>query len=60
VSLPSQESPAGIKLRLRVPEGNRIRSVTLDGESWGDFDPQEETVTLPSRLKGRVTLTVDY
>jgi hypothetical protein len=60
VSLPSRTSDARIKLRLRVPEGNRIQSVTLAGKAWAEFAPQEETVTLPAQAKGRVALTVYY
>jgi hypothetical protein len=60
VSLGSRNSPDAIKLRLRVPEGNRIQSVTRNGKSWTDFNPQEETVTLHPLLKDPVTLTVHY
>jgi hypothetical protein len=58
--LPSHNAPARIKLRLRAPEGERIRSVTLDGEPWTQFDPDEETVALPARSKIRTSLTVHY
>jgi hypothetical protein len=60
VSLASRQTPDLIKLRLRVPEGNRIQSVTLDGTSWSDFNPLEETVTLHSLPKDQVTLAVHY
>jgi len=60
VTLPAEKALEKTELRLRVPEGNRIRSVTLDNKSWSDFDAREETVTLPSRPKGRLGLTVYY
>jgi len=60
VRMASGKLPDAIKLRLRVPEGNRIQSVTLDGKLWTDFNPEEETVTLHSYLKEPVTLTVHY
>jgi hypothetical protein len=60
VDLPAKLSPPSVKLRLRVPEGRRIRAVVLDGKPWAQFDPQEETVTLPARGKGRMVLTVNF
>jgi hypothetical protein len=60
VELPSVSPAARIKLRLRAPEGHRIRSVTANGKPWEQFDTAEETVTLPPGSKGRVALTVSY
>jgi hypothetical protein len=48
------------KLRLRVPEGNRISSVKLDGKPWAQFDALEETITIPSNVGHKVSLTVFY
>jgi hypothetical protein len=60
VELPPTPPTARVKLRLRVPEGHRIRSVTANGKSWEQFDAEEETVTMPPGAKGRVVLTVRY
>jgi hypothetical protein len=60
VELPSVSPTARIKLRLRAPEGHRIRSVTANGKPWEQFDTAEETVTVPPGSKGRVALTVSY
>jgi hypothetical protein len=60
LELPSMPPATRVKLRLRVPEGHRIRSVTADGKQWEHFDAGEETVTVPSGVKGRVVLTVTY
>ena len=62
VNLPSTPSTsnARIKLRLRVPERQRIRSVQLNGKQWTDFDASEETVTLPAKAKGSLELNVSY
>jgi hypothetical protein len=51
---------ARVKLRLRVPEGNRIRTVTLNGNPWAQFDPEAETVLLPAGSRGKIALTVNY
>jgi aminopeptidase N len=58
--MPSAPPVAQVKLRLRVPEGHRIRSVTADGKRWEQFDAEQETVTVPPAAKGRVALTVNY
>jgi hypothetical protein len=60
LELPSVPPGARIKLRLRVPEGHRIRSVTANGKPWEQFNAEEETVTVPSGAKRQVTLTVNY
>jgi hypothetical protein len=60
VTLPPRASQAQIKLRLRVPEGNRMQSVTVAGKPWTSFAPQEEALTLPVGAKGRVALSAYY
>jgi hypothetical protein len=60
LELPSAPPAVRVKLRLRVPEGHQIRSVTANGKRWEQFDAAEETVTVPSGVKGRVLLTVSY
>jgi hypothetical protein len=60
VDLPGTPSPATIKLRLRAPEGHRLRSVMLQGGFSLAFDAREETVTLPPGATGRIALTVHY
>jgi hypothetical protein len=48
------------ELRLRVPEGNKISSVMLDGKPWTQYDAREETITLPSNAGKKVSLTISY
>jgi hypothetical protein len=60
LELPENPAPQETRLRLRAPEGKVIRSVTLAGRPWTRFDPQAETITLPSRAKGKFALTVNY
>ena len=38
---PSAPPSALVKLRLRVPEGHRIRSVTANGKPWDQFDAED-------------------
>ena len=52
--LPFRAGP--IKLRLRLPRDLRLQSATVDGKPWKDFDPAEESVTLPEGAKGRIVV----
>ena len=48
VAAPERRTPAEIVLHLRLPEGKRIASVTVNGAPHADFDADAETVTLPA------------
>jgi len=60
LKLPAKPVAARVKLRLRVPEGHRIRSVMAGGRPWSQFDPEEESVTLPSDARGKFEVVVSY
>jgi hypothetical protein len=47
-------------LRLRAPENAKIKSVILDGKPWTQFNPDEETITIPAGMSGTVHLTAQY
>jgi hypothetical protein len=51
--------PAALRLRLRLPGGNRISSVQLDGRRYSRFDRDAETIDLSGR-RGRLELVVAY
>ena len=51
---------AATKLRLRVPGGKVLRSVTLNGGSWTDFSPEQEIVNIPSGRQGKITVEASY
>ena len=59
VELPSRTVPKGVWLRFRHPRSLLIKSVTLNGEPWKDFDPDKEAIVLRG-LAGKVTVTADY
>jgi hypothetical protein len=60
VDLPAEPFDASVKVRLRVPERRQIRSVTVNNRPWKQFDPQEETITLPYKSSGKSSLAVSY
>jgi hypothetical protein len=60
VLLPAAPFPASVKLRLRAPDGKRLQSVTLNGRAWTAFDAAEESVTLPTKMSGKVAIAANY
>ena len=59
VKLPSSFS-AKTQLRLRAPEGAKLRSVTLNGKKWTEFNPDDETITIPAGMSGNINLIAEY
>jgi hypothetical protein len=49
ISPPRRSACRAIRLRLRHPEARPLRSVTVDGVPWREFDPAGEWITLPGR-----------
>ncbi len=60
ISLPASGFAAAVKLRIRVPQENTVRSVTVNGKPWTEFDPSQGTITLPPHLSGKVAATISY
>lgn len=52
--------PAKVELRLRTPLGNTMRSVKVNGRPWTDFSAERQTVTIPTRFKGEVSVEIAY
>jgi hypothetical protein len=55
LTVPRRLGSAALKLRLRLPNGERITSVTVGGRAFTRFDAASETVDLTG-LHGRVDL----
>ena len=55
-----QRLVATTKLRLRTPEKNLLKSVTVNGKQWSAFDAMGETITIPPRGASRVTIVARY
>ncbi|HTT19912.1 MAG TPA: hypothetical protein VMG82_13250 [Candidatus Sulfotelmatobacter sp.] len=51
---------AATKLRLRVPGGKTLRTVTLNGAPWSDFSPEQEVVSIPSGRDGMISIEATY
>jgi hypothetical protein len=57
VDVPSRTPVPQLRLRLRLPDGKRISSVTLNGLPYTRFGARSETIDLTGQ-KGRLTLVV--
>ncbi len=57
---PERTAPRQIVLRLRHPDGKRMKSVTVDGEPHRDFDPGKETITLTAVSGDSLTVQARY
>ncbi|HVZ32062.1 MAG TPA: hypothetical protein VG963_06545, partial [Polyangiaceae bacterium] len=60
LELPKSGLLAVTKLRLRAPGQARIKSVTLNGEPWTQFEPAGEIITIPSGTSGSVEVVARY
>jgi hypothetical protein len=59
VELPSRKAPATVLLRFRHPKSAPLKSVTVNGKVWKNFNAEEETLTLKG-LTGTVAVTAKY
>jgi hypothetical protein len=57
VNVPARTPPGTLRLRLRLPDGQRITGITRGGRAFHAFDPGTETIDL-SGLTGRIDLVV--
>jgi len=59
VEIPSRNPPATLFLRFRHPQALPIKSVTLNGGDWKDFDNNKEAV-LVKGVQGKATVVANY
>jgi len=59
IEMPSRKPPNIVLLRFRHPHGAPIKSVTVNGRPWSDFDRNEEVIRIKG-LKGAVSVRVSY
>ena len=51
--------PQAVYLRLRHPQAKAIRTVTVNGQPWTQFDRDKESVNLTG-MQGTVRVLVEY
>ncbi len=59
VEPPTRRASASLWLRLRHPRAAPIKSVTLNGRPWSDFDAAKEIIRWRG-LSGQVTIEAEY
>jgi len=59
VEMPSRKAPKEVVLRFRHPKSAPIKSVTVNGKPWTEFNKDKETITLKD-LTGTVVVTAQY
>jgi hypothetical protein len=59
VEMPSRKSQKEVVLRFRHPKSAPIKTVTVNGKPWTEYNKDQETITLKD-LTGQVTVTAQY
>jgi hypothetical protein len=59
VEMPPRESPQTVVLRFRHPQAVPMRTVTVNGRPWTDFDPVTEVIRLHDTI-GTVRIEAGY
>ena len=60
IQMPDRRSPKVLLIRLRHPQRKPLRSVTVNGENWPDFDVQNEWVRIKSPSQEHYSITASY
>jgi hypothetical protein len=60
IDMPDRARPRVLLLRLRHPQSRPIRSVTVNGGAWSDFDPQKEWVRIPDPGARHYSVVSEY
>jgi hypothetical protein len=59
IEIPSRNPPKSVVVRFRHPKSLPIKSATVDGKPWNDFDPQQEVLRLHD-MHGSVQVVAAY
>jgi hypothetical protein len=59
VEIPTRNPPKTVLVRFRHPKSLPIKSVTVNGAAWTDFDPAKEIIRLHD-VKGAVKVEAEY
>jgi hypothetical protein len=59
IDSPARTAPESIVIRLRHPDGKKIRSVTVNGVRHTDFDNAKDCIRI-SPAAGRITVRAEY
>lgn len=60
VEMPERARPSALLVRFRHPAGSKMRSVTVNGQAWNDFDGAKEWVRVPDPGAKKYSIVVHY
>lgn len=60
VEFAGKRRPSTVFIRMRHPDKKPMRSVTVNGAAWADFDIAKEWVRIPSPADTRLTVSASY
>lgn len=60
VQLTKRNAPKELLVRLRHPENKQIRSVTVNGKTWKNYDVKKEQVSIPAPVGEKFIITASY
>jgi hypothetical protein len=60
IAMPDRSHPRELLVRFRHPDGSVMRSVTVNGRAWTNFDAQKEWVRIPSPIEPKYVIEAHY
>jgi hypothetical protein len=60
INMPQGTARPSVKVRIRVPDNKKIKSVRINGKPWKDFDSAQDVVIIGPSFTGQVSLEVTY
>jgi hypothetical protein len=60
LEMASSRRPAAVLVRFRHPDQKPLRSATVNGAAWRDFDAGKEWIRVSSPMETRLTLSAHY
>ena len=60
VEMPTRTRPSTLLVRFRHAQGNPIRSVTVNGQNWTDFDATKDWVRIPAPAERTYSIIARY
>lgn len=60
VEMPGRTHPSNLLVRFRHPQGKQIRSVTVNGRNWTDFDAAKDWVRIPAPSERSYSIIASY
>jgi hypothetical protein len=57
---PMRQRPAALLVRLRHPQHKPLQSVTVNGQTWTEFDTAKEWVRIPNPTANQYTVVARY